>query len=136
MYRRPPRSNRTTPPFPYTRRFRSWDAEPRPAERARLKALAPPPRLRRFDLRHRRVRYDPAFRVGPQILAGVKSEAIEAMIEGPERGRQSLGVKVRQWHAGAADGLQRRPLLRQRSAARRAGQECLLTCRTRWAPYN
>src|SRR3546814_8383581 len=61
------------------------DAEPRPAERARLNALDPPPRLRRFDLRHRRVRYDPAFRVGPQILTGVKSEAIEAMIEGPER---------------------------------------------------
>src|SRR3546814_5886776 len=67
----------------------------------------------RFDLRHRRVRYDPAFRVGPQILAGVKSEAIEAMIEGPERRRQLLGVEVRQWHAGAAEGLQRRPLLRQ-----------------------
>src|SRR3546814_7356081 len=35
------------------------------------------------------------------------------MIEGPERRRQLLGVEVRQWHAGAAEGLQRRPLLRQ-----------------------
>src|SRR3546814_18213132 len=115
MIRRPPRSTRTDTLFPYTTLFRSS----RPARNGM--ASDPPGRMQGRDaaaqvailhLGESRCR-DTA---GERLLVGEAADAFDEI---------AIGVAV------AGDDRAER-----RSEAGRVGQECVSTCRSRWAPHH
>src|SRR3546814_18053112 len=115
--RRPPRSTRTDTLFPYTTLFRSpRPLRPRDGPRhSRCRAALP----RR--LRHRRA----ALRDTDRLLARGRARLLARLLGQP--------------HAAPPEGpaarlLHRRPHGRPRSEERRVGNECVSTCRSRWAP--
>src|SRR3546814_13928814 len=70
-------------------------------------------------------------------------EADEAPADTPWRDRTGptlLGLLATGWTLFAAlaatDGFAHIPALADRSEERRAGKECVITCRSRWSPYN
>src|SRR3546814_17118027 len=107
MIRRPPRSTRTDPLFPYTTLFRSarigaLKAEDRLLEIADREDGAPQPAraLAREDLLRQSGRNGPLRAVG--VLRLVDQDMIQLLV--------------------------------QRSEERRVGKECVSKCRSRWSP--
>src|SRR3546814_16763487 len=115
MIRRPPRSTRTDPLFPYTTLFRSATA----AQRARPQ--------------HRAAQVAPAA----FVIAEPREEV-------QEHGVLSLGVALEAqfrevaFHVEDAAGELPEAVPRQadRSEERRVGRECVSTCGSRCSPYN
>src|SRR3546814_13001600 len=107
MRRRPPRSTRTDPLFPYTTLFRSEDARAVELEDSNLFALNRFPGYDRFE-DSTRITYGLEYEFDRPGLA------IDAVI-------------------GQSYRLNRRPT---RSEERRVGKECVSTCRSRWSPYH
>src|SRR3546814_13622442 len=113
MIRRPPRSTRTDTRFPYTTLFRSLEqavgwVEPTAKPIVRLR-----PRLRDDGLT--------SFAVESRCALPILRSLC------PSHDRQSSRLEPLP---------RERTHLQSRSEERRVGQECVSTCRSRWAPYH
>src|SRR3546814_14420920 len=139
MRRRPPRSTRTDPPFPYTTPFRSVLVTLAGTARARIVT-----RNRRWR-RHDNRRLDHAgdsitmlqgrrrSPVDYQVDAGVAAEILHVMhgriVDFPDFASRQMAPFAADAKYDIFVGDDRR------SEERRVGKECVSTCRSRWSPY-
>src|SRR3546814_12666670 len=113
MILRPPRTTRTDPLFPYTTLFRSCASE-----------MSPPSPSSALDVEHADQR--------EQAPRGVEID-LDLAVETFDQHLRRLVVQRAARHVDGLDLLRGR---RAGSAARRGGQECVSTCRSRWSPYH
>src|SRR3546814_14297991 len=112
MIRRPPRSTRTDTLFPYTTLFRSV-RDPRRSF-VSGSGLCPPDRRRGWHAR-------------PDLVAQQAPGGVTAAAPRPSRPGAVLLIAAHHRATTAA--------LPQRAEERRVGNECVRTCRSRWARY-
>src|SRR3546814_18269168 len=122
MQRRPPRSTRTDPLFPYTTLFRS--------------PLSGAPG---FPVALNLLREAPFVDLGRAVVdtesANLAEHLLDDRLVGDPRAAHHLDAAVGDPHQcfGHCD-LGHRAF--DRSEERRVGKECVSTCRSRWSPYN
>src|SRR3546814_11541389 len=138
MIRRPPRSTRTDTLFPYTTLFRSLLLPKRILKIVGVKQVAP--------IEARMAAGKPGGKSG-NGRAGIAARAVRSGVTGelpvwrdalpksgiasPEQGTARSCVTFREVAL-----LRRHSIALSRSEERRAGKECVSTCRSRWSPYH
>src|SRR3546814_18019563 len=121
MIRRPPRTKRTDPLFPYTTLVRSWGQPEQDSGSIDLPLRYDPPTKPRHVVDHEQGKHALTFwRVLERCGDYSRVELT------PITGR-SHQLRVHMLSMG-------HPLLR--SEERRVGKECVSTCRSRWSPYH
>src|SRR3546814_13863895 len=125
MCRRPPRSSRTDTLFPHTTRFRSQRAG------AGLEKPLALPQLARLVALAQRLQRD----ISRPLYAADDHSDIHALVRVlPDA--EGANLEISDWRAGpvAPPLAPALPVAAARSEERRAGNECVSTCRSRWCP--
>src|SRR3546814_20064917 len=128
MIRRPPRSTRTDPLFPYTTLFRSGVVQAGENE-VRFASLPPFPACSSVVLTISTVIWRLVGRrvVGERWRATVGGKRLEGPSVGPQQ-----SARPRHCHPVRVGRL----VLEASAEERRVGKECVSTCRSRWASYH
>src|SRR3546814_12169289 len=142
MIRRPPRSTRTDPLFPYTTLFRSIDALidtllPQPFERTAVNGFGFLQIVRRRERPSliEQVRFDPIATDAALLLRQAERVVGAGPLQLTARPAVADAIEA---HPGWIADLARRTgrPVGLRSEERRVGKECVSTCRSRWSPYH